>query len=61
MGGDLRVTKSDGTTALSFWVEEVFGTAPNRLAYVWVKVADDLATNKEIYVYYGNSGAPQRE
>jgi len=53
-GGDLAFTLSDGITLLSFWVEDVVGTAPNRIAYIWVKVADNLDTNKDIYVYYGN-------
>jgi len=56
-GGDLQFTSSDGTTPLNFWVEDATGTAPNRIAYVWVKVGDDLGTNKDIYVYYGNGGA----
>jgi hypothetical protein len=53
-GGDLRFTSSDGITLLNFWVEDVSGTAPNRVAKIWVKVADDLGTNKSIYCYYGN-------
>lgn len=56
-GGDLRFTSADGNTELDFWVEDVIGSAPNRLAYVWVKVADNLDTNKNIYVYYGNASA----
>ena len=54
---DIRFTADDGTTLLSFWVEQVTGTSPNRTAYVWVKVAADLGTNKNIYIYYGNSSA----
>jgi len=55
--GDLRFTDDDKTTLLSFWVESVTGTSPNRVAYCWVKVADDLGTNRDIYCYYGNSNA----
>ena len=55
--GDLRFTKSDGTTLLKFWVEKVEGTSPNRVAYCWVKIADNLDNNVDIYCYYGNSDA----
>jgi hypothetical protein len=51
--GDLRLTSSDGSTLLDFWVENVLGTSPNRIAYVWVEVLEDLGTNKDIYVYFG--------
>ena len=50
-GGDLRFFGSDDTTPLDFWVEKV----ENNTAYVWIEVADNLDTNKEIYVYYGNN------
>jgi len=43
-------------SSLSFWVEDVTGTAPNRVAKVWVKVAEDLSTNKTIScVYIGDT------
>jgi Uncharacterized conserved protein len=56
-GGDIRFTDNDGTTLLPFWVEEVSGSSPNRVAKVWVKVKDDLGSNVDIYCYYGNSSA----
>jgi type II secretory pathway pseudopilin PulG len=56
-GGDLRFTASDGITPLSFWVESVTGTSPNRIAYVWVKVSANLDTNQDIYCYFGNPDA----
>ena len=56
-GGDLRFTASDGATLLSFWVENVTGTSPNRVAYIWVKVSADLGTNQDIYCYFGNPNA----
>jgi len=56
-GGDLRFTDDDETTLLDFWVEKIEGTSPNRTAYIWVEVADDLGSNQNIYCYYGNSGA----
>jgi len=55
--GDLRFTKSDGATLLNFWVEKVEGTSPNRIAYCWVKIEDNLDNNVDIYCYYGNSSA----
>ena len=55
--GDIRFTSSDGTTLLDFWVENVTGTSPNRVAYIWVEVADNLNTSKDIYIYIGNSSA----
>lgn len=57
VGGDLRFTRSDGATELPYWVEDVTGSTSARVAYVWVKVADDLSTNQDIYVYYGNAAA----
>ena len=56
-GGDLRFTDSDETTLLDFWVEQVTGSSPNRVAYIWVEVADDLGSNQDIYCYFGNSSA----
>jgi hypothetical protein len=56
-GGDLQFTSSDGSTLLDFWVEKVTGTSPNRVAYVWVEVAEDLGSNQDIYCYFGNNSA----
>ena len=56
-GGDLRFTADDGKTFLSFWVEKVQGSSPNRVAYVWVKVLADLSTDQSIFCYFGNSSA----
>jgi hypothetical protein len=56
-GGDLRFTADDGTTLLSFWVEAVNGTSPNRVALVWVKISADLGTSKDVYIYFGNPNA----
>ncbi|PKM88304.1 hypothetical protein CVU83_01905 [Candidatus Falkowbacteria bacterium HGW-Falkowbacteria-2] len=53
VSGDLRFRGSDGTTELPFWVEKVTGTTPNRVAKIWVKVAADLGSNQDIYLYYG--------
>jgi hypothetical protein len=56
-GGDLVFLANDNSTELSYWVESVTGTTPNRVATIWVKVSDDLSSNKSIYCYYGNSSA----
>jgi len=55
-GGDLRFY--DGTDGLSFWVDKVDGTAPNRTAYVWVKIPY-LGANqtKTLWCYFGNPNA----
>jgi len=53
---DIKFTDDDGATNLSYWVESTTGTTPNQLATVWVKVADDLGSNQNIYIYYGKSG-----
>lgn len=53
-GSDLRVTSSDGETALPFWIES--WSAP--LAYVWIKVPSLPATSKTtVYLYFGNTAA----
>jgi hypothetical protein len=57
IGGDLRFTNKSGTTSLDFWVDDVSGTAPNRLAKVWVEVKDSLNSSTSIYCYYGNPSA----
>jgi len=55
--GDLRFTSSNGSTLLDLWVEKVEGTSPNRTAYVWVKIADSLDSDVDIYCYYRNVNA----
>ena len=52
---DLRFTDSDGTTLLSYWVEEY---TEGSSATVWVKIPDIPASGvKTIYMYYGNPPA----
>lgn len=48
---DIQVTDNDGETLLDFWIEDITAD-PLKM---WVEVADDLGTNKTIYVYYGKS------
>jgi hypothetical protein len=53
--GDVRFTKSDGTTLLDYWMES---KVDGDYAVFWVEVADDLSTNPAtIYIYYGKSDA----
>jgi hypothetical protein len=53
--GDVRFTKSDGTTLLDYWMES---KVDGDYAVFWVEVADDLSTNAvTIYIYYGKSDA----
>jgi len=53
--GDVRFTKSDGTTPLDYWMEsKVDGVN----AVFWVEIADDLSSaSSTIYLYYGKSDA----
>jgi len=53
--GDIRFTKDDGVTLLSYWIEE---KVDGDYAIFWVKITEDLSTDSVmIYVYYGNSDA----
>jgi len=54
--GDVRFTSGDGTTLLSYWMETGSLVNGSQTAF-WVKVNDDLGSNRSIYVYYGNTGA----
>ena len=54
---DIRFTDNDETTELAYWLEKTEGSSPNRVAYFWVKVNDNLDSNQDIYIYYGNSSA----
>lgn len=49
--GDVSFTDAGGA-ALSYWVEQVAGTTPNRVAWIWVKVPADLGTNQTVYCVY---------
>lgn len=53
--GDVRFTKSDGTTLLDYWIEE---KTDGDKAIFWIEVADDLSTvDRTIYTYYGKNDA----
>ena len=53
--GDIRFTRSDGTTLEDCWMEE---KTDSNYALFWVEISGDLdAGNVSIYVYYGNAAA----
>ena len=53
---DIRFTDNDETTELDYWLESVKDSGGTKLATVWVKVADDLGSDQDIYIYYGKAG-----
>lgn len=54
---DIRITTSNGTTLVNYYVEFVTGTSPNRIATVWINIASLSTTPILLFLYYGNSGA----
>ena len=52
--GDIRFTKSDGVTELSYWIED---KVDGDYAVFWVKIDDDLSNPVDIYIYYGKPDA----
>jgi len=49
---DIRITKSDGTTTLPYWIESGCNTASTN---VWTKIPSIPANSQSsIYLYYGN-------
>lgn len=57
-GGDLRITTAVGAE-VPFYVERVTGSGSTALAYVRLKVPDDLsAGSAQVLIYYGDAGAP---
>lgn len=52
---DVRITDSDGTTLLNYWIESGCNTSST---IIWAKIPSITAsTNYTIYLYYGNPGA----
>ncbi len=57
-GLDIRFTDSDGKTELPYWIESFNNSLTGKKSYkVWVKTSVGASTNKDIYMYYGNSSA----
>jgi len=48
---DVRFTDNDGSTLLDYWRESYIASA---YGIFWVSVTDDLGSNQDIYIYYGN-------
>lgn len=53
--GDVAFVSTSGQTYPA-WVEQVTGTTPNRVAWIWVKVLADLSSSQSFYIKY-NLGA----
>lgn len=49
--GDIKFRDASGND-LSSWVEQVTGTTPNRVAWIWVKVTADLGTSQQVQCVY---------
>ena len=56
-GSDLRVTASDGTTAVPFWIES--WDSVGHSASIWVKLATIPLEGVSIFLYYGNPAATE--
>ena len=54
-GSDLRVTASDGTTLLPYWIQS--WTPASNQASVWTQVPSIPIAGTTIYIYYGNAAA----
>jgi len=53
---DVRLTKEDQVTKISYWTKELSGTAPNRKATFWFKIPSIPDTGAvDVYLYYGRS------
>jgi len=53
-GSDVRITDSDGTTLLNYWIES--WDSSGQTATLWAKVPS-IPASCSIYIYYGNSEA----
>lgn len=58
-GNDLRVTDSDGSTVLSYWIEK-WEILYEGVVWVWVKIPGTVSSGggtRTLYIYYGNASA----
>jgi hypothetical protein len=55
---DIRFCATDAETTLAYYLEELVGQAPNRIATVWVRIPQ-IPKNSTftLYLYYGNADA----
>ena len=57
-GSDIRLTASDGTTLIPFWIEPDNWNYPTSVV-IWVKVPSIPGSGAEtVYLYYGNPSPP---
>jgi len=54
---DIRFTSQDGETLLPYYLENITGQSPDRIARFWVKIPQIPAQGLTVYIYYGNSEA----
>ncbi|MFA5276342.1 MAG: DUF2341 domain-containing protein [Candidatus Omnitrophota bacterium] len=55
---DIRFTAADAQTILPYYLENVEGESPNRIATVWVRIPQvPKESQLKLYLYYGNSYA----
>lgn len=56
-GSDIRVTKSDGTTELAYYISQIDTTAETGI--MWVRYNGTLSStvDTDIYIYYANASA----
>ncbi len=54
---DIRFTAQDGETSLPYYLENITGERPDRVATFWVKVPQIPPDGVRIYIYYGNPEA----
>ena len=57
---DIRFTCADGQTLLPYYLENVTGNKPNKIAAFWVKIPQIPSQGLPIYMYYGNSRAQSK-
>jgi len=53
---DLRITASDGSTLLPYWIEPASCNTAN--TKIWTKVSSIPSNGTDVYAYYGNAAAP---
>lgn len=56
-GSDIRLTDSDGTTELPYWLDSFNNSSTAKNYKIWTKIPSVPNGTKDIYKYYGNSSA----
>jgi hypothetical protein len=55
---DIRFTAADAQTPLPYYRESISGASPKQVATFWVRVPQLPKDGVKIYIYYGNTQAP---